>query len=50
MKNSIPTKTTIPELFFTDFNSWIQHVTGIKFKQPKKVVSWDGNIYKPLNK
>ena len=50
MRKSIASKTTLPELFFTDFNSWIQHVTRINFKEPKKLTSWDKNVFIPNKK
>lgn len=46
-------ETTLPELFFTDFNQWIQYVTGRRFIKKREVKSnnlWDKNIFIPNKK
>ena len=46
-------ETTLPELFFTDFNQWIQYISGRRFTKKVDVKSndlWDKNKYVPLSK
>lgn len=46
-------ETIFPDQFTTDFNVWIQFITGRRFTKKAEVKSndlWDKNKYVPLSK